>query len=65
MPRQTRTIIIRNPVARSPLLRKGGPHQKSKTGNRVKARISINSIVDEWIEEQEENKDIDEPTQDS
>ncbi len=54
MPR--RNIPVRNPVAQSPLLRKGGPHVKSKTGQRVRARLSTNSVVDEWLEELEEDK---------
>jgi len=53
---------IRNLAARSPLLRKGGPHIKSKTGQRVRARLSTNSAIDEWLDEfedenvKEENK---------
>ena len=49
MPR--RNIPVRNPVARSPLLRKSGPHVKSKTGQRVRARLSTHSAIDEWLEE--------------
>jgi len=45
------TITVRNPVARSPLLRKGGAHIKSKTGQRVRARLSTNSAINEWQEE--------------
>lgn len=54
MPRRNRPI--RNPVAQSPLLHKGGPHVKSKTGQRAQARLSTNSAVDEWQEELEEDK---------
>ncbi len=53
MPRRNRPI--RNPVAQSPLLRKGGPHVKSKTGQRVQARLSTSSAIDEWLEELEED----------
>ena len=53
MPR--RNIPVRNPVARSPLLRKGGPHVKSKTGQRVRSRLSTYSAIDEWREELGEN----------
>jgi len=54
-------------VAQSPLLRKGGPHVKSETGQRVRERLSLNSAVDEWLEELEESsqnqeKDSGEPT---
>lgn len=45
--------VIRNPVARSPLLRKGGPHTRSKTGQRVNARLSTRDAMDEWLEEYE------------
>lgn len=55
MPRRNRPI--RNPVAQSPLLRKGGPHVKSKTGQRVQARLSTNSPIDEWLEEDELNQE--------
>ena len=41
----------RNPIARSPLLRKGGAHVKSKTGQRVRARLTTQNAIDEWQEE--------------
>ena len=53
MPRRNRPV--RNPVAQSPLLRKGGPHVKSKTGQRVQARLSTNSAIDEWLNALEDN----------
>lgn len=37
---------FRNPVARSPLLRKGGPHVKSKSGQRFQARIATYKAYD-------------------
>lgn len=49
MPR--RNIPVRDPVARSPLLRKGGVHAQSKTGQRVRARLSTHSAIDEWHED--------------
>ena len=49
MPRQ------RNYVNRSALMRKGGPHIKSKTGQRVRARLSIYEALDE-CETEEENE---------
>lgn len=39
MPRQ------RNYVTRSALMRKGGPHIKSKTGQRVRARIKLSEAL--------------------
>ncbi len=41
----------RNPVAVSPLLRKGGVHIVSKTGQRVRYRLQTQSAIDEWLEE--------------
>ena len=45
---------FRNPVARSPLLRKGGPHRRSKTGQRVHHRISARMLANEWLNEQDD-----------
>ncbi len=50
-----RSIPIRNPVARSPLLRKGGPHTRSKTGQRVRTRLSTRYAIDDWYDEIEDN----------
>ena len=43
--------FYRNPVALSPLLKKGGAHQKSKSGQRAQARQSLSHALDEWMEE--------------
>lgn len=51
----TITMKIRNPVARSPLLRKGGAHVESKTGQRVRARLATNTAIDEWLDEREQD----------
>ncbi len=51
MPGRNRT---RNPVAASPLLRKGGVHIQSRTGQRVRNRLQTQSAIDEWLEESEE-----------
>jgi len=50
-----RNITVRNPVAQSPLLRKGGAHVKSKTGQRVRARLSTGSAIDEWLDDLEDD----------
>lgn len=50
-----RNIASRSPAAQSPLLRKGGPHAKSKTGQRVRDRLSTNSAIDDWMEELEDD----------
>lgn len=39
---------ISNPVAGAPILRKGGPHIKSKSGQRVEAKKSLKKVVNEW-----------------
>jgi len=40
-------------VARSPLMRKGGAHTQSKTGQRVRARLDLDTALCEWYEEDE------------
>lgn len=52
MPRRNRAI--RNPVARSPLLRKGGVHSQTTTGQRVRNRLQTQSAIDEWLEDIED-----------
>jgi len=41
----------RNPVARSPLMRKGGVHEKSATAKRQQAREGLNRQLDDWQDE--------------
>lgn len=59
MPRTVRgestisTVVPRNPVARSPLLRKGGVHEKSKTAKRQQNRGALRVQLDDWREELE------------
>ena len=45
---------FRNPVARSPLLRKGGPHQISRSGERQSRRQALEAELDNWWEESDE-----------
>ncbi len=47
------TSVPRNPVARSPLLRKGGAHQETKTSQRRNARQALEGQLDDWREELE------------
>ncbi len=42
------TIVPRNPVARSPLLKKGGAHQISKTAGRRNNRQVLKNQLDDW-----------------
>ena len=44
---------LRNPIACSPLMRKGGAHAESKTGQRVRQRLSTYNAVNEWTQEVE------------
>lgn len=37
-----------NPVAAAPILRKGGVHQKSKTGERTQIRKQLKRETTEW-----------------
>lgn len=47
---------FRNPVARSPLLRKGGPHQRSRSGERHEMHQGIRAELEDWLDELEEMK---------
>jgi len=38
-----------NPVARSPLLRKGGPHQRAISGERARARLALRRQLDQCL----------------
>jgi len=49
MPR--RNSNQRNHAARSPLMRKGGAHVQSKTGERVRERLDLEFEVEEWLDE--------------
>ncbi len=40
---------VGNPVAKSPLLRKGGAHERSAGGKRQRNRQAIRDALDEWI----------------
>jgi hypothetical protein len=41
-------LRIRNPVARAPILRKGGVHVKSKSSQRAKTRKELKDAVVQW-----------------
>ena len=45
-------LRIRNPVARAPILRKGGVHVKSKSSQRAQARKELQSAVVRWEKKQ-------------
>lgn len=39
---------ISNPVAGASILRKGGPHMKSKSGQRAEAKKGLKKVLNEW-----------------
>ncbi len=47
------TTVPRNPVARSPLLRKSGAHQETKTSQRRNARYALNTQLEDWRDDLE------------
>jgi hypothetical protein len=54
----TRRRILGNPVARSPLLRKGGAHQRTRSGERQRQRADLEAALGQWREE-EADEDFD------
>ena len=52
------TRVPRNPVALSPLLRKGGVHEKSKTAKRQQTRQALSEQLDNWREELEFEREL-------
>lgn len=50
MPLKKRTSAPRNPVARSPLMRKGGVHEKTATTKRRQVRKKIETELEDWRE---------------
>ena len=47
----------RNHFARSPLMRKGGPHEKTRTVERRMSRAAAASALDEWLDELEDENE--------
>ena len=45
-------IRIRNTVARSAFMRKGGAHVQSKSGVRQRTKLAVDDAVDEWWQSQ-------------
>ncbi len=39
---------VRNPIARAPILHKGGVHIKSKSNQRAKAKKDTQRALDDW-----------------
>jgi len=42
------TLKPRNPVAQSPLMRKGGVHEKGATAKRQQTRTKLTQQLDDW-----------------
>ena len=45
----------RNPVAHTPILRKGGVHQRARSGERQAERELLHDLLREGLEEYQEN----------
>lgn len=48
---------IRNLAARSPLLRKGGVHEKSRSGCRQRQRQRDRETLDQWFDDEIETQE--------
>jgi len=46
----------RNPVARSPIMKKGGVHQKSRSSERRQEKESVDDELNEWEESRHDEK---------
>jgi len=46
----------RNPVARSPLMKKGGVHEKSRSAERQREKDAVQSELDEWEEDKDDHE---------
>ncbi|EIJ44280.1 hypothetical protein BegalDRAFT_3466 [Beggiatoa alba B18LD] len=53
MPSKTRQVI-HNPIARAPILRKGGVHEPSKTGQRMRDKQQLQRSVHTWLTGEQE-----------
>lgn len=54
MPRRIgNTIVPRNQVAQSPLMKKGGVHKKNTTAKRRQVREEIETELEDWREAME------------
>ncbi len=48
----------RNPIARSPLLRKGGIHERKPSGHRQDEKIALREELDVYLLEQKEAEEV-------
>lgn len=44
------TIVPRNPVAQSPLMRRGGVHEKNATSKRQEVKAAVEAELEDWRE---------------
>ncbi len=42
------TLKVKNPIARAPLLRKGGAHVKAKSSQRAQVKRDIKRALEDW-----------------
>ena len=45
MPKKTRSHVRMNPIARAPILRKGGAHQKSRSAERQAEKRELRKLI--------------------
>lgn len=57
--KQEKNMTIRNPYACHPLLRKGGPHIKSRTGQRHQVKEKLMDEADEYMQDRLSHSDQD------
>ena len=57
------TAVPRNPVARSPLLKKGGAHQETQTNLRRGAKQALEAQLEDWRDDLEFERSLKEPEQ--
>ena len=56
--KNTGALVPRNPVARSPLMKKGGLHEKSKTAKRRQNNQALQTQLEDWREELEFEREL-------
>ena len=57
----TRRRTMGNPVARSPLTRKGGAHQRPRSGQRQQEQAELEEAIDQWTVAMGKEEDLKPP----
>lgn len=60
-----RRPVVRNFAARSPLMHKGGAHQRSTTSDRRELEFALEDELLEWYQELEIEKQVESPDADT